>query len=280
MSSNLDFKFSVCMSVYKNDRPEYVDIAIQSIFIKQTVKPNEIVLVVDGPISMELESLIDNYATKYSEIFTIIKLEKNQGLGNALRVAVVKAKYDWVARMDSDDIAAPDRFEKQKSFLQENLDVDIVGGQITEFIDVESNIIGLRNVPLLSADINVYIKDRCPFNHMTVMFRKDKILSVGNYIDWHYNEDYYLWIRLFLAGCQFANLPEVLVNVRVGKEMYQRRGGWKYFLSEAKLQKYMFDNNIIGIIRFAYNTFGRFVIQVLMPNKLRGFVFQKLFRVK
>ena len=280
MSSNLDFKFSVCMSVYKNDRPEYVDIAIQSIFIKQTVKPNEIVLVVDGPISMELESLIDNYATKYSEIFTIIKLEKNQGLGNALRVAVEKAKYDWVARMDSDDIAAPDRFEKQKSFLQENLDVDIVGGQITEFIDVESNIVGLRNVPLLSADINVYIKARCPFNHMTVMFRKDKILAVGNYIDWHYNEDYFLWIRMFLAGCQFANLPETLVNVRVGKEMYQRRGGWKYFLSEAKLQKYMFDNDIIGIIRFVYNVFGRFVIQVLMPNKLRGFVFQKLFRVK
>ena len=280
MSNNLDFKFSVCMSVYKNDRPEYVDIAIQSIFIKQTVKPNEIVLVVDGPISMELESLIDNYSTKYSEIFTIIKLEKNQGLGNALRVAVVKAKYDWVARMDSDDIAAPDRFEKQKSFLQANLDVDIVGGQITEFIDVESNIVGLRNVPLLSADINVYIKARCPFNHMTVMFRKDKILAVGNYIDWHYNEDYFLWIRMFLAGCQFANLPETLVNVRVGKEMYQRRGGWKYFLSEAKLQKYMFDNDIIGIIRFAYNVLGRFVIQVLMPNKLRGFVFQKLFRVK
>ena len=280
MSSNLDFKFSVCMSVYKNDRPEYVDIAIQSIFIKQTVKPNEIVLVVDGPISIELESLIDNYATKYSEIFTIIKLEKNQGLGNALRVAVEKAKYDWVARMDSDDIAAPDRFEKQKSFLQENLDVDIVGGQITEFIDVESNIVGLRNVPLLSADINVYIKARCPFNHMTVRFRKDKILAVGNYIDWHYNEDYFLWIRMFLAGCQFANLPETLVNVRVGKEMYQRRGGWKYFLSEAKLQKYMFDNDIIGIIRFVYNVFGRFVIQVLMPNKLRGFVFQKLFRVK
>ena len=280
MSSNLDFKFSVCMSVYKNDRPEYVDIAIQSIFIKQTVKPNEIVLVVDGPISMELESLIDNYALDYSEIFTIVKLEKNQGLGNALRVAVEKAKYDWVARMDSDDIAAPDRFEKQKSFLQENLDVDIVGGQITEFIDVESNIVGLRNVPLLSADINVYIKARCPFNHMTVMFRKDKILAVGNYIDWHYNEDYFLWIRMFLAGCQFANLPETLVNVRVGKEMYQRRGGWKYFLSEAKLQKYMFDNDIIGIIRFAYNVLGRFVIQVLMPNKLRGFVFQKLFRVK
>ena len=280
MSSNLDFKFSVCMSVYKNDRPEYVDIAIQSIFIKQTVKPNEIVLVVDGPISMELESLIDNYSTKYSEIFTIIKLEKNQGLGNALRVAVEKVKYDWVARMDSDDIAAPDRFEKQKSFLQANLDVDIVGGQITEFIDVESNIVGLRNVPLLSADINVYIKARCPFNHMTVMFRKDKILAVGNYIDWHYNEDYFLWIRMFLAGCQFANLPETLVNVRVGKEMYQRRGGWKYFLSEAKLQKYMFDNDILGIIRFAYNVLGRFVIQVLMPNKLRGFVFQKLFRVK
>lgn len=280
MNKILDFKFSVCMSVYKNDKPEYVDIAIQSIFIKQTIKPNEIVLVVDGPISEELESLIDSYALDYSEIFTIIKLEKNQGLGNALRVAVEKAKYDWIARMDSDDIAISDRFEKQIAFLQENQDIDILGGQITEFIDVESNVVGVRNVPLLSKDINDYIKARCPLNHMTVMLRKDKVLAVGNYIEWHYNEDYYLWIRMFLAGCQFANLPETLVNVRVGKEMYQRRGGWKYFLSEAKLQKYMFDNKLIGLIRFMYNVLGRFVIQVLMPNKLRGFIFQKLFRVK
>lgn len=280
MNKILDFKFSVCMSVYKNDKPEYVDIAIQSIFIKQTTKPNEIVLVVDGPISEELESLIDSYALDYSEIFTIIKLEKNQGLGNALRVAVEKAKYDWIARMDSDDIAISDRFEKQIAFLQENQDIDILGGQITEFIDVESNVVGVRNVPLLPKDINDYIKARCPLNHMTVMLRKDKVLAVGNYIEWHYNEDYYLWIRMFLAGCQFANLPETLVNVRVGKEMYQRRGGWKYFLSEAKLQKYMFDNKIIGFIRFLYNILGRFVIQVLMPNKLRGFIFQKLFRVK
>ncbi len=276
----LDFKFSVCMSVYKNDKPEYVDIAIQSIFIKQTIKPNEIVLVVDGPVSEELECLIDNYAIKYSEIFSIIKLAKNQGLGNALRIAVEKAKYAWIARMDSDDIAVSNRFEKQIAFLQENLDVDIVGGQITEFIDCETNIVGVRNVPLLKNDINAYIKARCPFNHMTVLFRKDKVLTVGNYIDWHYNEDYYLWIRMFLDGCTFANLPEVLVNVRVGKEMYQRRGGWKYFFSEAKLQKYMFDNNIITVIRFVYNILGRFVIQVLMPNKLRGFVFQKLFRVR
>ncbi len=271
-------KFSVCMSVYKNDKPEHVDIAIQSIFIKQTLKPSEIVLVIDGPISNELECLIDNYVLNYSKIFTVIKLDKNQGLGNALRIAIENAKYDWIARMDSDDVSIFDRFEKQIDFLKENQDIDVLGGQITEFIDVDSNVVGVREVPLFTKDIDVYIKKRCPFNHMTVMFRKDKILSVGNYIDWHYNEDYYLWIRLFLIGGKFANLPEILVNVRVGKEMYQRRGGWKYFLSEARLQKYMFDNNIISVIRFLYNILGRFIIQVLMPNKLRGLIFRKFFR--
>ena len=113
---------------------------------------------------------------------------------------------------------------------------------------------------------------------MSVMFKKSKVLSVGNYLDWHYNEDYYLWIRMALKGYKFANLPDTLVNVRVGKDMYARRGGWKYFKSEARLQGYMHKNNIINTPRYLFNVFGRFVIQVVLPNSIRGWVFQKLFR--
>lgn len=115
-------------------------------------------------------------------------------------------------------------------------------------------------------------------NQVTVMFKKDDISEVGGYIDWYCEEDYYLWIRLVLAGKKFGNIPETLVNVRVGKKMYQRRGGWKYFKSEFGIQKLMLQNNIIGILRFVLNVGERFIIQVLLPNKVRGFVFQKLAR--
>ena len=115
-------------------------------------------------------------------------------------------------------------------------------------------------------------------NLVTVMYRKSAVKAVGGFMDWYCEEDYYLWIRLAEARYKFANLPDNLVNVRVGKEMYQRRGGWRYFKSEARLQRYMLNHGIISFPRYCFNTFGRFVVQVAMPNKLRGFIFQKLFR--
>lgn len=113
---------------------------------------------------------------------------------------------------------------------------------------------------------------------MTVVMRKDQYLKADGYLDWHFNEDYYLWIRMAEAGCSFANLPDVLVNVRVGEEMYARRGGWKYFRSEEGLQRYMFRKGMISLPRYIYNTTGRFVVQVALPNKIRGWVFRKFFR--
>ena len=122
------------------------------------------------------------------------------------------------------------------------------------------------------------MKKRCPMNQMTVMFRKSVVESAGGYLDWYCDEDYYLWIRLLKAEAKFANLPDYLVNVRIGKEMYQRRGGTKYFLSEAKLQKFMLDNKIIGFGRFAVNVGERLIVQVLLPNKLRSWVFKNFAR--
>lgn len=271
-------KFSVCIAVYKNDPPEFIRVAIDSVLIHQSVIPSEIVLVQDGPVPDEVSRLLIDYKNKYGDIFNVIKLSENKGLGNALRLGVENAKYDLIARMDSDDISLPDRFRKQLELLESHPDVDLVGGQITEFIDTPDNIVARRNVPLLHDDIIKYMRARCPFNHPTVMFRKKAVLDSGNYQDWFWNEDYYLWIRMMEHGCVFANLPEVLVNMRSGEDQYSRRGGMRYFKSEKEIQNLMLHNGFISLPRYCFNVVARWGVQVAMPNWLRGFVFQKVFR--
>lgn len=269
--------FSVLISVYRNDNPDYFTKAIYSISSLQTIQPKEIVLVVDGPVTPSLDESIKSIEHEIKSI-KVLRLKENVGLGIALQQGLLYTSNEIVARMDSDDIAVPDRFEKQLEYLNANPDVAIVGGQIDEFIDDTENIVGRREVPCSSDEINAYIISRCPFNHMTVMFRKSSVLACGNYRPWHYNEDYYLWIRMALAGLKFANLPSTMVKVRAGAEMYARRGGWNYFKSEKGLQDYMLQHKMISLPRYCYNVLGRFTIQVAMPNKLRGFIFQKLFR--
>lgn len=271
-------KFSVVTSVYRNDKPEFVRQALESITSLQTLQPDEIVLIVDGPITEQLSLLIDIYEKEQPELFTVIRLPQNKGLGNALRIGVEVAKYDIIARMDSDDVSVPDRFEKQIAYMQTHPECDLLGGQISEFIGNEKNIVGKRIVPYTHKDIVMWLKGRCPFNHVSVIMLRSRVIGVGNYIDWHFNEDYYLWIRMAKAGCNFANLPDILVNVRVGKDMYARRGGWRYFKSEKGLQDYMLNHKMISHCRYSYNLFGRFVVQVLMPNRIRSFIFQKIFR--
>ncbi|MBQ2969068.1 MAG: glycosyltransferase [Bacteroidaceae bacterium] len=269
--------FSVCMSVYKNDKPAEVAVALDSV-INQSVRPAEIVLVVDGPIPDALNGVLDEFSEKYVDLFNIIRLPENKGLGNALMLATEVAKYELVARMDSDDICMPGRFEKQLACFEQDPDLSIVGGTISEFIDTPDNVVGHRVCPLTDVEIKEYMKSRCGFNHMTVMFRKSEVLRVGNYQDWFWNEDYYLWLRMLLAGCKFANLPDTLVNVRVGRDMYARRGGWRYFKSEAGIQRYMWEHKLIGFPKYLYNVAIRFAVQVAMPNSLRGWVFRTFAR--
>lgn len=270
-----DLKFSVSMCVYGKDNAEWFSLAVESI-LNQTVLPTEIVLVVDGPIPEDLNEAVEYY--EKNPLFHIIRLEKNQGHGNARRVGLSCCKNELVAIMDADDISLNDRFEKQLKIFSSDGDTDVVGGNICEFSGTTDNIAGKRLVPSFDKEIKKYMKQRCPMNQMTVMFKKSSVESAGGYLDWYCNEDYYLWVRMALAGMKFANVPEVLVNVRVGKETYQRRGGWKYFKSEAKLQKFMRKNGIIGVGRYLSNVIKRFIVQVLLPNKIRGWVFRKFAR--
>ena len=267
--------FSVSVCVYAGDDSDCFKVAIESI-LKQTIPPSEIVLVVDGPIPQSLDAVVSFY--EKNPIFKVIKLEENQGHGEARRIGLENCSYDFVALMDADDISVPDRFEKQLEFLKNDETLSIVGGNIAEFIDNVDNIVGYRTVLSEDEAIKEDLKKRCPMNQVTVMFRKKDIAAVGGYIDWYSEEDYYLWIRMYLAGMRFANLSDVLVNVRVGNEMYRRRGGLRYFKSEAKLQKYMWKNQVISFSNFIVNISKRLVVQVLLPNWLRGLVFKKFAR--
>ncbi len=268
-------KFSVSICVYYKDNPEWFELAVQSI-LNQTIKPNEVVLVVDGPSPENLSKIIKKY--EKNNIFKIIWLPNNLGHGNARRVGLENTSNELVALMDADDICLPNRFEQQLKYFEDNPELDIVGGDIAEFIDLESNIVGKRVVPQKDKEIKDYMKKRCPFNQMTVMFKKSSVMKAGGYLDWFCDEDYYLWIRMFLNKAIFANTGTVLVNVRVGKDMYARRGGIKYFLSEAKLQKFMYRKGLINFPRAFINIFQRLILQVLMPNWIRALVFKYLAR--
>lgn len=272
--------FSVSMCVYGGDDPHFFDLAVESIVV-QTVKPNEIVLTVDGPIPGTIEAVIQKYRGQFAQTdieFRVVYLEKNMGHGEARRMCFENCTHELIALMDADDLSLPYRFEKQLKCFADDPELTIVGGNIQEFIGIPDNCVGKRIVPEKDADIKEYMKKRCPMNQMTVMFRKTDVASVGGYIDWFCDEDYYLWIRLALATYRFENVQDNLVNVRVGEEMYSRRGGWKYFKSEARLQGFMLMNHVIGVPRYVVNVAERFVLQVLMPNKIRGFLFQRLAR--
>lgn len=272
--------FSIITSVYKNDTPEYVRVALDSMLVNQTIKPSEIVLVRDGQVSAKLDDLLKEYASNYPGIFNIICLEQNGGLGNALKLGVEAAKYDIIARMDSDDICLPNRFELQLRFMTQYPEIDIVGGQMTEFINTHDNIIGKRVVPCANDEIYEFMKNRCALNHVTVMFRKEAVITAGNYQDWFWNEDYYLWIRMMISRCKFANLPDVLVNVRSGTDQYARRGGRKYYESEKGIKRLQLENNMITQCEYCFYVMQRYIVQILMPNWLRGWIFRKLARQK
>ena len=268
--------FSVCMSVYKNDKPDDFIVALRSIY-NQTVVPNEIILVVDGPVGDALNDIIIRLEREI-DVLNVLWLSENKGHAIARQIGLEAAKNELIAIMDSDDISLPDRFEKQLSVFEKYPDVTVVGGEINEFIGDVNNVVGTRNVPEFDENIKLYMKSRCPMNLVTVMMRKSHILNVGGYIDWYCEEDYYLWIRLALSGFKFYNIQENLVNVRVGEDMYKRRGGWRYFKSEAKLQRYMCKQGVIGLARYFYNVAIRFVVQVVMPNSVRGWVFRTFAR--
>lgn len=269
--------FSVLMSAYKNDNAFDFRKAVESVSINQILHPNEIVIIIDGPVPEMLSQTIKSLEKEISCIKTNW-LTENKGLGNAMNIGVHLCSHELIARMDADDISMPERFEKQVAYMTQHPEIAVLGGQISEFIGSEDNIVGYRNVPLNPEECQRYYQDRDPLNHMTVMLRKSAVLDAGNYMPWHLDEDTYLWGRILKKGYKIANLPDVLVNVRVGDAMYARRGGWKYFKSDTGILKWKLDNGLTSKSSFLYNYLVRFTVQVLMPNSVRAWFFKKILR--
>lgn len=251
--------FSVLMSVYKGETPVRLEESLKSIF-SQTLIPNEIVLVIDGPIYTELEYLIMDYINKY-KIIKIIKLIQNQGLGVALRIGLEQCTNEYVARMDSDDICYNDRFEKQISFLKQNPDISVLGGVIQEFHSTPGDLKRFRSLPLSNFKIKRISKYRNPLNHPTVIFRKSHIQNVGSYQDMLYFEDYFLWCNLLLKNYKIANLNDVLLHFRTGEEMINRRRGLKYLKHEF--------NFIQNLKKIGYINYFEFMLLIILKLPLR-----------
>lgn len=268
-------KFSVLLSVYKNEKPEYLRRAIESIYFDQTLKPNEIVLVEDGPLTIELYNIIEKLKIKLESILKIVKLERNSGLGVALNKGILKCENELIARMDTDDIAYPSRFEKQIEYMISNPKIDVLGSYMAEFVDSTENIICIKDAPI--KNIENYMKYRDPVNHPTVILKKSKVLEAGNYQEILLNEDSYLWRRMLVKGAQFYNLSEPLLYFRVSNDTYKRRGGIKYIKAEWILQKKYLELNVINKREFLVNILGKSIVR-LLPNQLRKIIYLNLLR--
>jgi glycosyltransferase involved in cell wall biosynthesis len=256
-------KFSVLMSVYTKEQPAYLKQAIDSV-LNQTVAPDEVVIVEDGPLTSELYKVLDTYsATKTIKRFP---LEKNQGLGKALNYGIKKCANGWIARMDSDDISVPDRFELQIDYISNHPEVGMIGSAIDEYDETMSHKTGVRTVPEIHEDIVQYMKSRNPFNHMTVIYKKQAVLEAGNYQDCPYFEDYYLWCRMAKNGTRFHNIQQSLVYARAGAGMIERRGGKSYAQNIYNFQKKIHALGLINTRQFIANTLIRSGVAIIPPS--------------
>ena len=269
----MENNFSVLMSVYRKEKTDYLRQALDSVF-NQTVRASQVVLVEDGPLTPELDGILQEYKNQFPEL-ELVPLAENRGLGLALAEGILHCKFELVARMDTDDIARKDRFELQLKEFEKNPSLDICGSYMTEFEGDANNIVTQRRVPIADAEIKKYQKRRDGLNHVTVMFKKSSVLSAGNYQHCPLMEDTLLWVNMFKNGATAMNIDDYLVNVRIGKDMYERRGGLSYFKKYKQARKRVYDTGYISWFDYEYTLLVQLVV-ALIPNKIRGFVFKKL----
>ena len=268
----MDKRYSVLMSVYKKERPEYLHAALKSM-TGQSWRPSEIVLVCDGPLTTELEAVLKD--AEFHSLLKTVRLEKNAGLGAALAKGLPECSCEWVARMDSDDIAASNRCEKQLRYLETYPETDVLSGTIAEFQgeaqterEAKQSIVSRKCVPRTQTEVASYIKMRNPVNHPCVMFRKSKALTAGGYQPCPLFEDYDLWVRMFL--------PDTLLYMRVN-DMHRRRGGISYIRPICHFWTEMYRRGMLNFVQYSFVLLSRITVS-LMPNHIRKMIYEKKLR--
>lgn len=267
--------FSVLMSLYAKERPDFLRQSLDSIF-NQTLKPSEVIMVEDGPLTDDLYAVLDE-TEKFHPELKRIKLPKNGGLGAALNQGLKHCSHELVARMDTDDICFPNRFEKQMQIFKSFPQVEVVSAWIKEFDTDSFNDIAIRKIPEFPFEIYKYGKKRCPINHPVVMFKKRAIEFAGGYLPFPLFEDYYLWVRLLLNGAKFYNVQEPLLRFRISSDLYKRRGGWKHAVDEIRFQRHIHKLGFTSRMQLVINVIIRFATRIC-PNSLRAWIYHNLLR--
>lgn len=268
--------FSVLMSLYIKERPEFLRQSLDSVMKEQSLKPDEVVIVEDGLLTPELYSVLKEYQAEFPTIKRL-PLSQNGGLGKALNAGLRHCSFELVARMDTDDVCKPERFAKQVSFMEEHQEISVCGSWIDEFIGTTENVISQRITVNSPEAIRKYAKSRNPMNHPTVMFRKSAVLAVGSYEHFPLFEDWYLWVRLLKRGYSLANIPESLLFFRSSDDMFKRRGGWEYAKDSARFQFKLKQLGLIGPITALKNSLIRGGVYI-MPNFIRKWVYSHVLR--
>ena len=260
------------MSIYSKENPVFFDQAMLSITGRQSLKSNEIILVLDGELTPGLSAMVNKWNDKIFAL-RVVPLDRHVGLGDALKIGLDNCSNDLVARMDTDDISHPDRFKIQLQYMKENLDCDIVGSFVTEFDDDPDVIVSSNIVPVEHKEIVKYALTRCPFNHPSVMYRKSAVIKAGNYKKMLGFEDYYLWVCMIIDGARCYNIARPLVNMRAGREMLSRRGGIGYAINEIRLQYKFLEMGFISNFIFMKNVLIRTPVR-LVPNLVRSYLYK------
>jgi glycosyltransferase involved in cell wall biosynthesis len=242
--------FSLLMPVYDGDRPDFLRRAFRSAVGDQTLRPDQVIIVRDGPVRDELATCLDELQANSPVPVTFVPLERNGGLGPALDRGLAASSHDVVARMDADDVAMPYRFEVQLPLIE---NADIVGSGLLEFINDTDNVVGQRVPPLEPENINRYARIHDPFNHPTVVYRRSAVLAAGGYGDIPLMEDYSLFARMLANGARPVNVPEPLVFYRVGADAFKRRGGMQLLRSELRLQREFRQRGFTSPAQYARN---------------------------
>ena len=257
-------KYTVLMSVYYKEKPEYLSLSIESM-LNQTVKPDEFIIVKDGPLTTELDEVINNFVTAYPKTFNIIVNETNLGLGPALAKGIENSKNELIARMDSDDYVVSTRCERQLE-------------KFREFVDDIDNVISIHRVPSENDEIERFMHRRCSVLHPTVMYKKSAVLKSGNYQSVLLYEDYDLFARMVLEyHIKSYNIPEPLYYIRTSEDFFKRRGGIKYAKTVLKFKWGQYRKGYMSLMDFCISGLGQAFVCVL-PNSLRKIFYMKFLR--
>lgn len=270
-------KYTVLMSVYYKEKPEYLSLSIESM-LNQTVKPDEFIIVKDGPLTTELDEVINNFVTAYPKTFNIIVNETNLGSGPALAKGIENSKNELIARMDSDDYVVSTRCERQLEKFREDPKLEMVGSYEAEFVDDIDNVISIHRVPSENDEIERFMHRRCSVLHPTVMYKKSAVLKSGNYQSVLLYEDYDLFARMVLEyHIKSYNIPEPLYYIRTSEDFFKRRGGIKYAKTVLKFKWGQYRKGYMSLMDFCISGLGQAFVCVL-PNSLRKIFYMKFLR--